>query len=110
MNSEKKASDSLAKSPESQRKALTITSRATFAFNNQSSPSKPKIEHEPIKSGEPYGPHDVLSKNKEKSSSKSDNEAEINSENDSPRRGSNLGVPRRSKLKASRYGNLLKQK
>jgi hypothetical protein len=99
---ENKTSDSSAKSPDSQRKAtpLTIISRATFAFS-QSPLNKPKIAHEPIRSGEPYGPHDDMSKNKQKLYAKSDGEAEMNSENDSPRRAS-LDVPRRSKLKASR--------
>ena len=100
---EKTLPDSSPRSPDSQRKAatLTITSRASFAFNSL---KKPKIEHEPIKTGEPYGPHEVMDKNdKEKSCAKSDGEAELNSENDSPmRRGANLDVPRRSKLKASR--------
>ena len=102
-------SDSSPKSPESQRKAtpLTITSRATFAFNSL---KKPKINREPIGNGEPYGPHDLLSKtSKEKIGGKSDGEAEITSETDSPRRReASLDVPRqRSKLKASRYSVLI---
>lgn len=83
--------DFLPQSPELQRKAtpLTVTSRATFAFN-QSILKKPEIEHE-SPCGEPYGPHDVTTKDSEV-------------ETDFPRRrGSNLVVPRqRSKLKASR--------
>ncbi|XP_028393329.1 kinesin-like protein KIF26A isoform X2 [Dendronephthya gigantea] len=97
------------KSPDSQRKAtpLTITSRASFAFN-QSTLKKPKIDNEPIKTGEPYGPHEVMSRNsKEKLCAKSEGEVDIHPEmnSDAPRRkGVCLNVPvrQRSKFKASR--------
>lgn len=105
-DNEKTSRDCSLKSPDTPRKAstLTITSRAAFAFS-QSSLKKPKINHEPIRTGEPYGPHDIMARNsKEKLCAKSDGEVEMNSENDSPRRrGASLDVPhKRSKFKASR--------
>ena len=94
-------------SEDGRRAPLTITSRASFAFNFGTPPSKKAaIENENIKSDEPYGSHFEASSTKcnEKAISRKGEMTPVNSESDSPKKSScKLGVPRqRSKLKISR--------